>query len=60
NRMGEAKRTIAEMVGKVGNSDAYARAFRALTFFHDRAAAEAFRREGLRRFPSDPRFKKPA
>jgi choline-sulfatase len=60
NRMGEAKRTIAEMVQQVGNSDAYARAVRALTFFQDRPAAEALRREGLRRFPSDPRFRKPA
>ncbi len=60
NRMGEAKRTVAEMVSKVGNADAYARAVRALTFFQDRAAAETLRREGLRRFPSDPKFRKPA
>ena len=58
NRMGDAKRTIAEMVAKVGTADAYARAVRALTFFHDRAAAEALRLEGLRRFPFDPRLKK--
>ncbi len=60
NRMGEAKRTVAEMVAKVGNADAYARAVRALTFFQDHAAAETLRREGLRRFPSDPRFRKEA
>jgi predicted Zn-dependent protease len=57
-RMGDAKRVIAEMVVKVGNADAYARAVRALTFFQDRPAAEALRREGRRRFPFDPRLKK--
>jgi len=60
NRMADAKRTIAEMVAKVGNADAYARAARALTFFQDRAAAEALRREGQKRFPADPRFRTPA
>jgi tetratricopeptide (TPR) repeat protein len=59
NRMGDAKRTIAEMVAEVGTVDAYARAVRALTLFQDRAAAESVRREGLRRFPADPRLRTP-
>jgi hypothetical protein len=60
NRMTDAKRTIGEMVEKVGTADVYARAVRALSFFQDRPAAEALRRKGLKRFPSDPRFRKPA
>jgi arylsulfatase A-like enzyme len=57
NRMGEAKRTVAEMVSKVGTADAYSRAVRALTFFQDKAAAELLRREGIRKFPADSRFR---
>ncbi len=58
-RTRDAKRTVAEMIAKVGTADAHARGFRALIFFQDRAGAEALRREGLRRFPLDPRFRPP-
>jgi tetratricopeptide (TPR) repeat protein len=59
DRMGDAKGVLAEMVAQVGTADAYFRGLRALSFFQDRPGAEALRREGLRRFPSDPRFRKP-
>jgi hypothetical protein len=59
DRMGDAKRVLAEMVAAVGTADAHFRAVRALTFFHDRAAADSVRREALRRFPADPRFRTP-
>ena len=60
NRMADAKRIVAEMVARVGTADAYARAFRALTYFHDRAAAESLRREGLRKFPGEARLRTPS
>ena len=57
--MGDAKRVLSEMVAKVGTADAYSRAVRALAFFQDRSASEAVRREGLKRYPSDPKLQKP-
>jgi len=60
NRMEDARRTLAEMVAKVGTAEAYFRAQRALSFFKDASAAETLRKEGVRRFPSDPRFRKAA
>ena len=54
SRIGEAKETLAGMVKSAGTEEAYARAYRALTFMGDRPAAEAARREGLALFPDDP------
>jgi tetratricopeptide (TPR) repeat protein len=59
SRIGDAKRTLADMVRQVGTAEAYDRAWRALTFLGDPAAAEGVRREALARFPGDASFSAP-
>jgi tetratricopeptide (TPR) repeat protein len=59
SRIGDAKRTLADMVGQVGTAEAYDRAYRAFTFLGDPAAAEGVRREALARFPDDANLTAP-
>ncbi len=54
SKIAEAKRTLAEMVNRVGTAEAYARAYRALTFLGDRSAAGEVHRKALALFPDDP------
>jgi arylsulfatase A-like enzyme/thioredoxin-like negative regulator of GroEL len=57
NRMEDAKKVLRDMVAALGTSEAYYRAARAFSFYSDPATASALMREGLKRFPADPRFK---
>lgn len=57
NRMADAKQIVRDMVAKLGTAEAYDRAARAFTFYGDLPAADALRREGRKRFPSDPRLR---
>ncbi len=59
-RMEDAREVIDEMIRQVGTAEAYVRGVRALAFYRDRAASEALRREGERRFPAEARLRKPA
>jgi tetratricopeptide (TPR) repeat protein len=56
-RRAEARGIVEEMVAEVANADAYQKGMRTLAVIGDRAAAERIRREGLRRFPDDPRLR---
>ncbi len=57
-RADEARRTLADMVAAAPGVDAYLAAFRTLSIVGDRAGAERWKSEGLKRWPGDERFRR--
>ena len=55
-READAKKAIEEMIAASPGVDAYLAAFQTLSILGDRAGADRWKREGLKRFPGDPRF----
>ena len=58
NRPADVKTTVEEMIAASPGVDAYLAAFQTLSILGDRAGADRWRREGLRRFPEEPRFRR--
>lgn len=58
NRPTDARKAIEEMVAASPGVDAYLAAFQTLSILGDRAGAEHWKREGLKRFPGEPRFRR--
>jgi choline-sulfatase len=59
NRTADARRAIEEMVATSPGVDAYLAAFQTLSVLGDRAGAERWKQEGLRKYPGDARFNRP-
>lgn len=57
NRSADAHKALEDMVAASPGVDAYLAAFRTLSILGDRAGAERWKVEGLRKYPSDPRFR---
>ncbi len=57
NREADAHRTVEEMVAASPGVDAYLAAFRTLSILGDRVAAERWKREGLKKYPGETRFR---
>jgi arylsulfatase A-like enzyme/Flp pilus assembly protein TadD len=59
-READAQRALADMVAASPGVDAYLTAFHTLSVLGDRAGAERWKLEGLKKYPGDPRLRKPA
>ncbi len=57
NREADARKTIEEMVAASSGVDAYLAAFRTLSILGDKAEAERWKREGLKKYPGETRFR---
>ncbi|MEO8053814.1 MAG: sulfatase-like hydrolase/transferase [Acidobacteriota bacterium] len=56
NRTADARKAIEDMVAASPGVDAYLAAFQTLSVLGDRAGAERWKREGLKKYPGDARF----
>ncbi|HQQ76784.1 MAG TPA: sulfatase-like hydrolase/transferase [Thermoanaerobaculia bacterium] len=60
NRTADARKAIEEMVAAAPGVDAYLAAYQTLSVLGDRAGAERWKQEGLKKYPGDARFNRPA
>jgi arylsulfatase A-like enzyme/Flp pilus assembly protein TadD len=58
NRPADARRSVEEMVSVAPGVDAYLAAFQTLSILGDRAGADHWKREGLKRYPDETRFRR--
>ena len=55
-RAADARKALEEMVAASPGVDAYLAAFQTLSILGDRAGAERWKREGLKKYPGETRF----
>ncbi len=58
NRPADARRTVEEMISASPGVDSYLTAFQTLSILGDRAGADHWKREGLKRYPDETRFRR--
>ncbi|MGZ5427656.1 MAG: tetratricopeptide repeat protein, partial [Thermoanaerobaculia bacterium] len=58
NRPADARRTVEEMISASPGVDSYLAAFQTLSILGDRAGADHWKREGLKRYPDETRFRR--
>jgi arylsulfatase A-like enzyme/Flp pilus assembly protein TadD len=59
SRIADVHKAVEDMVAASPGVDAYLAAFQTLSVLGDRAGAERWKQEGLKRYPGDARFRRP-